>query len=254
MTPIAIKCVFRTYSAALEQHSSSVKMSRQAGIVKSDRVPLVASVDINAGFKQVAKAVDISGTRSRENVAVWDLFQGKRRPKIRRVEIDSVKVRVEVQSPRIIAPWGHWLSSDYEIGHSSSKNFKTALKGFLGFKCLQQCRDETFKDANVKTVTVSRSSGSNRWIMLNEDFQVWVPFGQNQGISRYSILLQLKRKIKHGHPGSIVLTSEGRLLEKRHRNHSVATRETSKSNASRWAAILHLLPNLSKCLYSSDNK
>lgn len=34
-------------------------------------------------------------------------------------------------------------------------------------------------------------------------------------------------------------TSEGKLLEKRQRNHSVETRETSNSRASKWEAILH---------------
>lgn len=36
-------------------------------------------------------------------------------------------------------------------------------------------------------------------------------------------------------------TSEGKLLEKRHRNHSVQTRETSNSKAAKWEAILHNL-------------
>ena len=38
---------------------------------------------------------------------------------------------------------------------------------------------------------------------------------------------------------STILTSEGRLFEKRQRNHSVVTRETSNSKASKWVAILH---------------
>lgn len=46
------------------------------------------------------------------------------------------------------------------------------------------------------------------------------------------------------------LTSEGKLLEKRHKNHSVATRETSNSNASKWAAILHF-SNVKKILTSN---
>lgn len=37
----------------------------------------------------------------------------------------------------------------------------------------------------------------------------------------------------------IGITSEGKLLEKRQRNHSVETRETSNSRASKWEAILH---------------
>lgn len=45
--------------------------------------------------------------------------------------------------------------------------------------------------------------------------------------------LRSKEEGKNGNDSIKFLTSEGKLFEKRHKNHSVATRETSNSNASK---------------------
>lgn len=60
------------------------------------------------------------------------------------------------------------------------------------------------------------------------------------GLICNAIMQICRENLNMNNKTSIEPTSEGNLSENKHKNHSVATRETSNSIASKWAAILML--------------
>lgn len=95
MAPVTVERMLGANSAALEQHARGVEVSCEARIVKSHRIPLVARVDIDTRLQQVPESINVAGTGGLENVAVGDLLERDGGSEIRRVEVDSVEVRVD---------------------------------------------------------------------------------------------------------------------------------------------------------------
>lgn len=74
MTAVAVESVLGANGAVLEEQASGVEAAGEAGVVESDGVPAVASVDVDSGLEEVAEPVDVSGARGFEDVSVGDSF------------------------------------------------------------------------------------------------------------------------------------------------------------------------------------
>lgn len=69
-------------------------MASKTSIIERDRVPLVPSINVDAGIEKVAETVDISGARGREDVAIWYFLEGETGGEVRGVEEDVVDAAV----------------------------------------------------------------------------------------------------------------------------------------------------------------
>ena len=87
MTTVAVESMLGANGAVFEKQPSGVEASGEAGVVESNGVPTVASVDVDSGLEEVAEPVDVSGAGGFENVSVGDFFGRQGRSVVLEVDV-----------------------------------------------------------------------------------------------------------------------------------------------------------------------